>query len=409
MTGLVLVVVCAAVAGRVARHLRQPPVVGVMLLGLLLGPLALGSVAPGVVAGLWPPSGAPLRAGVAEVGTVALVALLGLHLDAGGVVRRGSAAVVTLLGGVAALAAAAVLTVLRVLLGQDVDVPTSVAVTACALGTSALPVLGEIVRSRGLTDTPEARLALASAALLDGAVWLVLGVVAVSSAHSSGRTGVGAVLALAGLVAGGLVAARCARPCLARVRPGAAGAVLVLVALAAATAGFAALGRAAGTHGVVGAFVLGAAVPWDALPEPVRRVLAGPVRSVVTHALLPVCFLVAGLAARPVVASVQSVVLVVAVVALAVAVKVAGVRMSVGAGAVPPEQAARLTALLNTRGVTEVLVIEAARGAGLLDGATATAFLVAAVVTTAVTGPWLTRIERSEARKPQHAARDASS
>jgi Kef-type K+ transport system membrane component KefB len=113
--------------------------------------------------------------------------------------RRGepSAAVVT---GVADLGAAVVLTVLRVLLGQDVDVPTPVAVTACALGTRALPVLGEIVRSRGQTETPEAQRALPSAALLDGAVWLVLGVVAVSSAHSSGRTGVGAVLALAGAV-----------------------------------------------------------------------------------------------------------------------------------------------------------------------------------------------------------------
>ncbi|QCB94992.1 cation:proton antiporter [Cellulomonas shaoxiangyii] len=404
MTGVVAVVALAALAGAVARRLRQPPVLGVMVACLLLGPVGLGSWAPHVTATLWPDDSAGLRDGAARVGVAVLVVLLGLHLD-----TRASAAVSRATGVLAgtglgvALVLGAGLAGVLVATGHGTPVVPLAIVCGCALGATALPVLGEIVRSRGLAGRREADTALATAAVQDGLVWLLLGLAAVLAPGGDG-TRPAAVPALVGLVVATLALARLAPRLLAAVPPGAAGSVLMLVLLGAATVGFVRLGEVAGVHGVVGAFLLGAVVPLDALPAGTRRVLDGPVRWVATHVLLPVFFLVAGLAAAPLSLAGAGLLLPVVVLVLGVGGKLLGVRLAVRRGAVPAADAPMLSALLNTRGLTEVLVVQTGVEAGLLDPPLATAFLVMAVVTTLATGPWTARIERARMRGAQPVA-----
>ena len=54
--------------------------------------------------------------------------------------------------------------------------------------------------------------------------------------------------------------------------------------------------------------------------------------------------------------------------------------------------------LLNTRGLTELIILKAGHGAGILTAQMVLALLVMALVTTAMTGPLLNLVDRSQAR-----------
>ena len=93
---LQMVVILAAVqlASAVFRRIRQPGVVGEMAAGLLLGPSLLGQIAPSVLNGLFPAASlGPLYA-LSQVGLVLFIFQVGLETQPG--VLRGSAKSVVL-------------------------------------------------------------------------------------------------------------------------------------------------------------------------------------------------------------------------------------------------------------------------------------------------------------------------
>src|SRR3990172_2755426 len=67
LLAMTVVVVAARAFGVLFSFIRQPPVVGEMLAGILLGPSLLGQVAPEVAAYVLPASVAPYLAIIAQV------------------------------------------------------------------------------------------------------------------------------------------------------------------------------------------------------------------------------------------------------------------------------------------------------------------------------------------------------
>ena len=80
--GAMIVIVAGARALGVAfRRIGQPPVVGEVLAGILLGPSLLGWLWPAGAAALVPPDAAPALRVLADVGVVLFMFLVGLELD----------------------------------------------------------------------------------------------------------------------------------------------------------------------------------------------------------------------------------------------------------------------------------------------------------------------------------------
>ncbi|HEX6765090.1 MAG TPA: cation:proton antiporter, partial [Polyangiaceae bacterium] len=92
---LALGVVMAAshALGAVFRLVRQPPVIGEVIAGILLGPSLLGRVAPNAQAWLLPREIVPYLGVIAQVGVILFMFLVGLELDTRLLRKRSSATV----------------------------------------------------------------------------------------------------------------------------------------------------------------------------------------------------------------------------------------------------------------------------------------------------------------------------
>jgi Kef-type K+ transport system membrane component KefB len=90
---LVIIVVLARLIGSVFRLLHQPPVIGEMIAGILLGPSFFARIAPHMSAYVLPISIFPFLNVLAQVGVVLYMFLVGLDLDIGQLTRRGHTAV----------------------------------------------------------------------------------------------------------------------------------------------------------------------------------------------------------------------------------------------------------------------------------------------------------------------------
>ncbi|PYR38250.1 MAG: hypothetical protein DMF90_04065 [Acidobacteria bacterium] len=95
LLALAAVVLVGRLLGAVLRAFGQPPVIGEVLGGILLGPSLLGRVAPEVSTYVLPASVAPALSVVAQLGVVLYMFLVGLELN-GDLLRRRAQATVAI-------------------------------------------------------------------------------------------------------------------------------------------------------------------------------------------------------------------------------------------------------------------------------------------------------------------------
>ncbi|MFJ4502697.1 cation:proton antiporter [Streptomyces sp. NPDC088864] len=386
---LVIVVSCHA-AGLLLRRLGQPPVVGDILAGLTLGPTALGALAPETWAWLFPPD---VREGLemaAQLGIVFFMFLVGCEFEVGYVKGRGRAVGVVALAGAAAPFVCGLLLAPLLYPGHGNGAPAHgfALFLGLSLSITALPVLAGILRQQNLLGTVTGSFALAVAAVADAAAWVVLAVVlSVSSGKGVAAgllTGVLAVAFTAAVLTGG-------RRGLARLYargdgPSAEHMVLAITAAAALAASL--MTQLIGLHTIFGAFLLGAVMP-RSVPAAERTAerLGGLTRGV----LLPLFFAHVAMSAEftGVFSSTRAVFTLLGVLVVTVGAKLAAATLASRMVGFPRRQAAELGVLLNCRGLTELVIADVGRQAGLIDNYLFTVLVVVALVTTAVTTPLL--------------------
>ncbi|NED07482.1 hypothetical protein G3I55_38290 [Streptomyces sp. SID6648] len=394
-------VLLLALAGRtLARWLRQPEVVGEVTVGLLIGPIVLALSDRELFDALLPPAVFDVLKLIGQTGLVLYLVGLAhkLRLGADGPSKRTLSALV---GGAFALPLVTGLLLVGVIVitddqgaRGDASLPALLLMVAVAMSITAVPVLSRILSDRGMSDTVEGRFSLASAVAMDGLGWIMLTL----------AIGLGAG-SLVGLGESGialLVGGSCAFLLRLALRTGTARQVCVrlpktsAVVLGAAAVGIAHLTEHLGMTAIVGAAMVGLAITGD-----VMAVWAGPVAAVsrAGRALTPVFFVVTGVTVLVGTFSAASWVLIASTVALGCAGKLVGGYFGARLGGMSPGSAHRVGALMNTRGLTELIVLEAGHRAGVLSSELVLALIVMALATTAMTGPLLGLIERVERRR----------
>ena len=185
---IAVIVAACKLAGVVMRRLGQPPVIGEIAAGMVLGPSVLGALWPAGAGFLLPQSVLPQINILAQLGVVLFVFLTGLELDLGKLKGRGPLALVV---SHVSIATPFMLGVLLAVPAYDRFAPDGVGFLPFALffgvsmSITALPVLARILADLGLNRTRIGTLVMTCALAGDVTAWillaLVIAVVGVSS------------------------------------------------------------------------------------------------------------------------------------------------------------------------------------------------------------------------------------
>ncbi|HUR27288.1 MAG TPA: cation:proton antiporter, partial [Planctomycetota bacterium] len=91
LLAVIVVLLASRGLGELFKKLDQPPVIGEMVAGIMIGPSLLGRISPEVSNYLLPTSIAPQLGIIAQIGVVLFMFLVGLELDTAGLRKRSSA------------------------------------------------------------------------------------------------------------------------------------------------------------------------------------------------------------------------------------------------------------------------------------------------------------------------------
>ena len=286
LLALAAVVMTGRVLGTIFRYIGQPPVIGEVVAGILLGPSFLGAISHDTYTFVLPASVAPGLGLIAQLGVVLYMFLVGVELDTEGLKGQLRSTVGIALTSIVVPFALGVWLARR--LYQDLS-PSGVPFMhfmlflGVAMSITAFPVLARILADQGITKTPLGRLALSCAAIGDVTAWCLLAFIVGVVQSREGSAAVTSILALAFIVFMFVVV----RPLAVRFsqrwegeepdRHTVAVALIAMLCSALAT-------EAIGVHAIFGAFLLGAVVPHDSR---LARVLEERIEYLVTILLLP--------------------------------------------------------------------------------------------------------------------------
>ncbi|MFI6304533.1 cation:proton antiporter [Amycolatopsis thailandensis] len=387
--------------GEVLRRIGQPPVLGEIVGGLLLGPSVLGLIWPSAGAWLFTADVLSSLDRAAQLGLVVFMFLLGCELRTDRIERKSLVGAVVL-GGMGLPFAAGIgvaFAASSVLAGADAPKTGYVLFFALALAITALPVLARILVDLDLDRTGLGALSLTSAAIGDGVAWLTLTLILVGiGQHGDGNVVMTAILAVVLVVFTHLVVRRILGRLVTRIESDKVLTVLLLVG----AIGFAVLTQLLGLHALLGAFLFGTAVPRDC---PAVERISAQLRGFTVVVLLPLFFALVGLSTSIGLlgADLSHWLLFAGILVVAQLTKFIGAGGAARLAGLPGRQAIQLGTLMNCRGVTELVVATIGLKYGLVNQLGFTILVLVAVVTTAITGPLMRFLGRREkaAAKPE--------
>ncbi len=388
---VLIVIGLSRLVGLGFRWLKQPLVIGEIVAGIMLGPSLFGLVAPGIASTLFPPESVPFLNVLSQVGLIFFMFLIGLELNPK--YLSGQLEVAVLTSHVSILVPFSLGSLLALWLYPLVS-SASVSFTAFALflgaamSITAFPVLARIITESNLQNTRLGNLALTCAAVDDVTAWCLLAL-AIAVTRTNSMVGAVPTILYALLYIAFMVTL--GRWFLKRLanhyeRSGRL-TQFVLAGIYMGVVVSALITELIGIHLIFGAFLLGAVMPKNA---GLVRELAQKTEDFVLTFLLPVFFAYSGLRTqvgllnRP-----ELWLLCAAVVGVAIVGKYAGTYVAARVSGIEDREASALGWLMNTRGLTELIVLNIGLSLGVISPLLFTMLVVMALVTTFMTTPLL--------------------
>ncbi len=394
---IAVIMVVARLMGALFKRLHQPPVVGEILAGILLGPTLLGRLPGNLTEEVFPLEVRPFLNVLAQLGLIIFMFIVGLELDMKLIRGKERLAAVISVSSIVLPFGLGVL-LATILQSRHDGVPGAANFWPFALfigasmSVTAFPVLARILAERGMYRTTIGTLALACAAVDDILAWSLLAVV-VAVVESSGVWDLPRILALSlGFV---VFSFRVVKPQLERLaahhrRTGRLSAnALSVVLIGVLVSSF--VTSAIGIHSIFGAFLFGVIMPREGTNELFREILER-LEQVSVLVLLPVFFIATGFGVDVGGLSGDNLGELGLILAVACVGKFVGAAVAARAQGLVPRRAAAIGILMNTRGLTELVILNVGVSKGILDGELFTMLVIMALFTTIITSPLLRRV-----------------
>jgi Kef-type K+ transport system membrane component KefB len=393
---LVLAVVIAT--GRIMAilfaRLGQPPVMGELLAGILLGPSLLGRLSPAAYQALLPQAVAPLLGVISQLGIVLYMFVVGLELNARFLGKRAHVTVAISHASMIVpflLGACLALFLYPRISSSDVPFTHFALFMGISMAVTAFPVLARILADYGMTRTELGMLALTCAAVDDVTAWCLLAlVVGVTQARVEDALRVTAMTsAYVGFVFSVIrpIATRLAAGYEEQERDGDAAAWVFVALLVSAL-----LTEWIGVHALFGAFLLGAVIPHDSrlAHDFTQRLL-----NVVSVLLLPAFFAFTGMRTQiGLVSGFEEWLCCGLILLVATFGKVGGTLLAARIAGMSWRSSSALGVLMNSRGLMELIVLNIGLDLGVISPTAFAMLVLMALVTTLATAPLLRTLTR---------------
>ncbi|MBC8096927.1 MAG: cation:proton antiporter [Akkermansiaceae bacterium] len=387
----IVIILATRLVGSLFARFGQPAVIGEITAGILLGPSLFGWLSPAGAHFIFPKESLGILQLISQIGVCVFMFVVGLELDPAHLRQKARLAVVVSNVGI----------IVPFILGVSVSVllhpvfaatGSSFLTFALFMGTAmsitAFPVLVRILKDRGMAKTPLGSLAIACAAVDDASAWAMLAVV-VAIARATGLAATAFNLGL--IVVFIAIMLLVVRPRLPRwfgvdgleTTPGrnVVAAALIFMTMSAL------LTEVMGIHALFGAFLAGVIMP----PTKVfREGLTLQLENFSGVFLLPLFFAFSGLRTQlGLLNDLTSWLVCAGIIAVAMLGKLGGSMLAARFMGMSWNESFSLGALMNTRGLVELIALNIGYDLGILPPRIFTMMVIMALVTTFMAGPLL--------------------
>ena len=392
---VIVIVVAARSVGQLFIKLGQPSVVGEMVAGIILGPSVLGALFPAAQSFLFPVSSLGLLRTLSQLGVILFMFVVGLELNLQHLRLRAHTAVLVSHASIMAPFALGIglsLLIYTTLASGNVSFTAFALFIGVAMSITAFPVLARILDERGLTKTFLGSTALACAAVDDVTAWCLLAIV-VAITKANGLGGALGTLLLTVLFIG--VMALLFKPWIEHFLSDTLSngfmskRIVTMVLVIVFTSSL--FTEIIGIHALFGAFLAGVIMPAH---EGLRNFLRERLEPFSAGFLLPLFFAFTGLRTQiGLLDDWQSWAMCIAVIAVAIAGKFGGSAIAARWTGLSWQEAFSVGALMNTRGLVELIVLNLGYDLGILPPKIFGMMVLMALATTFMAGPLLALIE----------------
>jgi Kef-type K+ transport system membrane component KefB len=388
---IIVIIVVARAFAAIFRRVGQPPVMGEIVAGLVLGPSVLGWLSPQTMALLFPPASLTTLSLLSQVGVVLFMFVVGMELDIQHLRQKASAAIMISHASIVVpflLGAALALFIYTPLAPAQTSFTAFALFMGIAMSITAFPVLARILGDGGLAQTSLGSTAIACAAVDDVTAWCILAFV-IAIVKSSGVAAslvtillvllfIGVMLFLVKPRIGSLITERVEKQ---KHTKG------LLAGILAFTLACAVFTESLGIHALFGAFLAGVVMPQA---TDVRFFLKEKLEAFSSAALLPLFFAFTGLRTEiRLLNDWAGWIMCAGIIIVAVAGKLGGSTLMARWTGMSWRDSLGIGVLMNTRGLIELVILNIGYDLGILSARIFVMMVIMALVTTFMTTPLL--------------------
>lgn len=392
----IVIMIVTRLFGYLVSFVAQPTVVGEIVAGIILGPSLMGALFPDMFITLFPKESLGNLHLISQLGLIFFMFVVGMELDFDKIKKQSSASVFISHVSIIFpffLGVALAYWLYPIFAPKNITFIPFALFIGIAMSITAFPVLARIIKEKNIGDTRYGSMAITCAAADDITAWYILALIIAISVSGSLSSSFVLLFLIAFYV---VTMFYVIRPLFARIgqaqseRLSMNGMSFIIVLLLLSSLAT----EAIGVHALFGAFMAGAMMPSSAVSR-LKELIAPRLEYVSLLVLLPLFFALTGLRSEiGLLNSVNAWIVCGGIIVIAVFGKLFGSALASKYMGFSWRDSFTLGILMNTRGLMELVVLNIGYEMGILSTELFTMFVVMALATTIMTGPFLNLITR---------------